>query len=521
MSTMRKRLMGRLGIAALFVSGVALAEPADRTAAETPNAASGGMEAQHATSPGDMTPRDQTQGMNPWAEQPLAFVCYSDIDDVHVQSAKSNEDLGVISDVIIRRHSGDIRYLVLRSGGVLGVGAKQTAVPFRAFETLGPDENGNPRLRLNMTSQQIEQAPDFDAQKFSELQYTTWRQQMNQYYQQISADWTSDDLADDAPSWRLGSLESSGPRDTTPVGERREGRASEAAQAARQSQAAAEPRQDMTAPAKSGDQASQGSPEHVNTADAPEKVSTHLCLLSQIDDSDLRARTGDQDIGEVEDLVVELDSGKTAFLIVDPADSVTKDDANRLVPYAAVSLGADQKIHLSGPSDALSTAATVPEDLDRLSDKSFRKEIYKGFGVGEEDFQARGVRAEGGRRQADASRGLQQPVAMKDEHVHLSGQVVRFEKNAGAAQTADDQDRQGQVSLLTIRSQDGQERTVEIDPSPSQSRTMDFERGDPVVVDAIKTSRNGEAIYMAWLIRSGNQELRFSGVKGDDLSRYE
>jgi len=70
---------------------------------------------------------------------------------------KQNEKIGKISDVVIDLKSGRVAYAVLSSGGTLGGGGKNVAVPIQALTV----EKGKKDLLLNVDKQQLKEAPGF------------------------------------------------------------------------------------------------------------------------------------------------------------------------------------------------------------------------------------------------------------------------------------------------------------------------------------------------------------------------
>jgi len=67
------------------------------------------------------------------------------------------DDIGSVSDLVIDTASGQIQQIVIRSGGVLGVGGKQIAVDFSQFK-LVPNEG----VQANLTKDQLDDMPEFD-----------------------------------------------------------------------------------------------------------------------------------------------------------------------------------------------------------------------------------------------------------------------------------------------------------------------------------------------------------------------
>lgn len=90
----------------------------------------------------------------------------------------AGENLGEINEIVIDKEQGNISYLVLDFGGVLGFGNKFFAMPWRLFSY---DKNdGNYVVQLD--KERLENSPGFDKDNwpdFSELAFTT---SINKYY---------------------------------------------------------------------------------------------------------------------------------------------------------------------------------------------------------------------------------------------------------------------------------------------------------------------------------------------------
>jgi sporulation protein YlmC with PRC-barrel domain len=67
------------------------------------------------------------------------------------------EDIGSVADLVIDTGTGQIQQVVIRSGGVLGVGGKQVAIDFDELK-LVPNEG----VQANLTEEQLEGMPEFD-----------------------------------------------------------------------------------------------------------------------------------------------------------------------------------------------------------------------------------------------------------------------------------------------------------------------------------------------------------------------
>jgi sporulation protein YlmC with PRC-barrel domain len=71
---------------------------------------------------------------------------------------QQNDPLGKIDDVVVNLNSGEVSYVVLGSGGILGVGEKLFALPLQAFT---PPQGGD-QIVLAADKDRIAKAPGFD-----------------------------------------------------------------------------------------------------------------------------------------------------------------------------------------------------------------------------------------------------------------------------------------------------------------------------------------------------------------------
>ena len=96
-----------------------------------------------------------------------------------VENPHGNE-LGQISDVIIEATTGNVAYAVLTSGGFVGLGGKLFAIPWRALQ----QPTSTKALRLDMTEEQLKQAPGFDKDQWPDLEDRHWGDTVHAYYGQ-------------------------------------------------------------------------------------------------------------------------------------------------------------------------------------------------------------------------------------------------------------------------------------------------------------------------------------------------
>lgn len=88
-----------------------------------------------------------------------------------------NEDVGEIQNLILS-DKGQPAYVVVASGGFLGLGEKWIAVPFSKVKVSA--DGGT--YYVNMTEEQIDAAPDFDIWNFNWEKSADWRAENEKYF---------------------------------------------------------------------------------------------------------------------------------------------------------------------------------------------------------------------------------------------------------------------------------------------------------------------------------------------------
>jgi len=91
---------------------------------------------------------------------------------------KSGDKLGTVRDFAFALPSGDLAYVIVASGGILGLGAEYHAVPPKAFS----HETQNPKvLTLDMTKEKWDAAPKFKKDQLPNL--NAHREQLSKYFE--------------------------------------------------------------------------------------------------------------------------------------------------------------------------------------------------------------------------------------------------------------------------------------------------------------------------------------------------
>ena len=77
----------------------------------------------------------------------------------------AGEDLGKIEELMVDTPTGQVEYVVIAFGGVMGIGEKLFAVPWRA---LAPIE-GTHEFVLDIDRRRMEESPGFDSNHWPDM----------------------------------------------------------------------------------------------------------------------------------------------------------------------------------------------------------------------------------------------------------------------------------------------------------------------------------------------------------------
>ena len=206
----------------------------------------------------------------------------------------NNEQIGEVSDIVINQNSSQIEYVIVESGGFLGLGAQEIPVPWQAIHlqdaAMGAESSAQsdesqvgemPQnvFTLNITEEKFEQMPEFDLTPLYEPEDVDVAGtdaetiSLEQLEQEIHTFWQSD-------------MSQSGSTDV--AGE------------------------------QSDEMAVTGGPKKLILAN--ELLDAALYgedsnFVGEVDDTDVQARA-EEYLGEVEEILVDLNSGKVTYLLV-------------------------------------------------------------------------------------------------------------------------------------------------------------------------------------------------------------
>ena len=108
-----------------------------------------------------------------------AIIATDSIDGCPVVNAQE-EYIGEVAHLMIVVPEGQIAYVVVSSGGVLGIGNKLHAIPWSALVF----DEANDRFTLDIDQEDLENAPSFDKEHWPVMSDHEWGTQIHDYYGQ-------------------------------------------------------------------------------------------------------------------------------------------------------------------------------------------------------------------------------------------------------------------------------------------------------------------------------------------------
>jgi sporulation protein YlmC with PRC-barrel domain len=89
------------------------------------------------------------------------------------------EELGTVNDLVVNE-KGQLEYLILSRGGVMGIGASLIAIPLDAVSVQITDEK---KLSINVDETTLDQATSFAAGDFPDFSDRQWQKESRGYFQ--------------------------------------------------------------------------------------------------------------------------------------------------------------------------------------------------------------------------------------------------------------------------------------------------------------------------------------------------
>jgi sporulation protein YlmC with PRC-barrel domain len=135
-------------------------------------------------------PRTQVEGSKAHSGQVAVATAFptSKLKGLNVRNA-NGETIGSIDDLVISLTDGKVNYVAMSVGGVLGIGDKLFAIPFRELKfTHGKEEM---YFVLDISKEKLDQAPGFDKSQWPDFADPQWRDKIDRYYQKSTTERTT------------------------------------------------------------------------------------------------------------------------------------------------------------------------------------------------------------------------------------------------------------------------------------------------------------------------------------------
>lgn len=376
----------------------------------------------------------------------IGFHKSSDLLGAEIRNA-NGETIGTVEDMIIDRGTGAIEYVILSNGGFLGIADKQVAVRYGSFGF----DHADSKFRLDVTQEMIEKSSEFTPERWVELRYETWGEQLGDMYNDARE--TVSDAFDDSPN--NGAYSPEGAEDVELEGTiTRVNRDSEVGGGEHISVVvegedgarhmvvlgpswyvmggnAAPMRGDEVSimgyrPARSGNDRviareatidgesialrsddgtaewSRGMSDKGSYAESDARTKKDLkdgrqhkvhakaepmMLLTDLVGMEANAR--DEDGGEISEAIIEVASGRVAMLAFDPNDAFLGiGDTHRVVPWSIVAVGPDA-VTLDADAEMLTRGEALPDNVSVYGNSARLSPVYRVFSVDVAEFEPR------------------------------------------------------------------------------------------------------------------------------------
>ncbi len=467
--------------------------------------------------PQKKSPNDQKQMMQ--GEQVVYNIrSFGDVKGWTVENSL-NKEVGVIEDFVIDRGTGQIRYVVLEHGSVLGLGGANRLVSPESMIWLTADK----KLRINMTEADVERLPKLNTINWSlvdkQNREASEPNRVDPYATQISE--TKDrqkaagmitnvdrrtprdadefvvvTIRDDrdrsreivvGPTWYIMSRATAPQRGDRVEFEVVQLRDTNEAMAV--ATTATFNGQTLQLRDRNG-QAEWLKPE--NTRQAYGAATHPFVRMSQLVGAPVVA--GTRDAGEVQSAFIDLHSNSVQFLGIDPNENfLGMADTIRLAPWTIARYTIDEQVRLDATDQMIKNSPEEPDDATELNAASFRAQVFQHYGV-KSDQPAR--------QSAQSAWGENNPYdrAIRDgQPATVRGSFIELAKTDKFPMAKEP------VTVLVLRSNDGAKKMVHIGPASQYANQFrECKTGDEVTVEYRTVKIDGNTYEIATRVHTDN-----------------
>lgn len=372
-----------------------------------------------------------------------------------------NQKLGDIDHLAIDLNSGKVAFAVISSGGVAGVGGTWRPVPLKAIKF---SELNDP-AQLNVAKAEFESAPSIDRDSWNKLTENEFRTTVHKHYKiEIDVDRDRDRDRD-----------RDGDRDLSRSTERETTRTTTTTS--------------TTAKANTG---------------TWNLIRSDECIGMKV------SNPQDENLGEVNDLVCDLNQAKIAYVVLGFGGFLGMGEKLFAVPWQALNLDqAEKEFVINVDKDRLRDAPGF--DRDRwpdMADVRWTQTVHGFYGtqpdwvygyVGEGNTPPTG-------RAGDRSRGWEHNSEYN--RMFKAGAIENFTCTINSVDRSAPMNNMSEAVVLNCRGNDGQTLAVHLGPAWfMDNQSVQFNNGDQVTVSGCKVSVGGKPAVMATEVKGSNYIL--------------
>ena len=402
-------------------------------------AAAGGVRAQNQDDParpdqtykptrdGDRQPAgtDADREKQPARMGPVVLIPATWLDD-HAVRGLNDDKLGNVKDLIISRPQGRVKFVLLGHGGVLKLGEKVTAVPYRAFQWKPETKS----LYLAVSQDKIKNAPTLEAEEWRTLYEPSRADPIYAYF---------DARANGAPRDEVGA-----------------------------------PPDDLS--------------DDRNDRNSALKSDEHPILrMSDIRSKDLMSKDG-QEIGKVNDLIMDTRSGRIAFVVVTFGGVLGIGEDKVPVPWPVFDVNSEGRLYAVTVDKEMIRSAPhlTQKDWGELQDPGFAQRVYSHYG---KSATWLGQPLAGGHDRMGSSE--YQRLYTDGTPRDISGTITSVDEAAPMR-------NEDKVVILTVRTDSGGTETVQTCPKSHLDQAhLNLKTGDTVKISGRSAVVDGKQTVIA------------------------
>jgi hypothetical protein len=239
--------------------------------------------------------------------------------------------------------------------------------------------------------------------------------------------------------------------------------------------------------------------------------------MSDLIGADAESRGNDS--GEVQDIIVERNSGRIAFLAFDANENFLGiGDEIRLIPWSMVAIDRDLNANIDADAATIGRAVQMPEDLEAFGSGQELNTAYTAFGTEPTrfermsgDHQDRDDRGTNGSGRETGARDMSGDAWGKNSAMVKAlseGEKVQLEGTITAMTASSLSTGSPEASMMTINTTDKGRVDVLLAPrSYMDNQKMPFRVGDTVRIEGRSAMINSRKVTAAWSVKSDKSSL--------------